>query len=63
VSEVDPTLSEIRYEIAELVADGLIEPTGEFRPRRDGTLAPVYRTTELGRQVAADLGLKEPDAL
>ena len=50
MSEVDPSLSEIRYEIAELVADGLIEATGEFRRRRDGTLAPVYRVTELGRQ-------------
>jgi hypothetical protein len=35
-----------------LVADGLIEATGEFRPRRDGTLAPEYRVTELGRQGA-----------
>jgi DNA-binding PadR family transcriptional regulator len=52
VNQVDPSLSGIRYEIAELVADGLIEPTGEFRPRRDGTLAPVYRVTELGRQDA-----------
>ena len=52
MSEVDRSLSEIRYEIAELVADGLIERTGEFRPRRDGTLAPVYRATEFGRQSA-----------
>ena len=52
MSEVDPSLSAIRHELAELVADGLIEPTGEFRPRRDGTSGPVYRLTELGRRAA-----------
>jgi hypothetical protein len=44
-------LREVQRVIAELVADGELEPTGEYRPRRDGSPGPVYRLTELGEQV------------
>jgi hypothetical protein len=46
----NPELREVQREIAEMVADGLLEPTGEYRPRRDGSPGPVYRLTELGEQ-------------
>jgi hypothetical protein len=45
-------LDDVRNEILQMVADGLLEHTGEFRARQDGTMAPVYRLTALGTEVA-----------
>jgi hypothetical protein len=42
----------VRNEMLQMVSDGLLEPTGEYRVRPDGTLAPVYVLTALGREVA-----------
>jgi hypothetical protein len=44
-------LREVQRLIAEMVADGLLEPTGEYRPRRDGSPGPVYRLTDFGEEV------------
>jgi len=42
------TKNEIDTAILELVAMGLLEKNGEFRPDREGRLQPVYVTTALG---------------
>ena len=50
-------LEEIQQALAELEAMGLVDKTGEYRTRADGSLAPVYKSTELGqdRAVAGQL--------
>jgi hypothetical protein len=35
--------------IQALVADGMVAPTGKYRPGRDGRLEPVYVLTDEGR--------------
>ena len=39
----------IREAIQELVEEGWLAPTGQYRPRRDGKLEPVYTLTDKGR--------------
>jgi len=48
--EEKPTLREIQDSMLELAAEGLIEPTGDYRPGADGSLRPVYRTTPWGKR-------------